>query len=91
MTSSELLEDLEAMGFQVESDGDRLFIRPREMVSANLVERIKPHKPALVELLKTRSRIRDQIGKLNPYSTPDGRRGWVHPRYHDELDRNGLL
>jgi DNA-binding FadR family transcriptional regulator len=91
MTPLDLLADLEAMGFQVEADGERLFIRPREKVTPDLVERIKTHKAALLDLLETRRFIRGQIAALIPYKTPDGRRGWVNPRHRAELERNGLL
>lgn len=91
MNPLELLADLEAKGFEVDADGERLFIRPRENVTADLVEQIKIHKPALLDLLATRRHIREQVGKLTPYTTPGGKRGWVNPRHRAELERNGLL
>jgi hypothetical protein len=92
---SELLAELDALGIQLEADGERLRFRPREAVTMDLAGRMKMHKPELLALVVKRReldrRIAEQLAQLVPYRTADGRRGWVHPRYRAELDRLGLL
>ena len=94
-SAAELLAELDALGIQLAADGEHLRFRPREKVTADLASRMKMHKPELVALVVKRAeldrRIAKQLAQLVPYCTPDGRRGWVHPRYRAELDRLGLL
>lgn len=91
---AELLAELDALGIQLEADGDRLRFRPREKITADLSARMKAHKGELLALLATRAdlgrRIAEQLAQLVPYRTADDRRGWIHPRYREELDRLGL-
>jgi len=94
-SAADLLAVLDALGIQLEADGEHLRFRPREKVTADLAGRMKMHKPELVALVAKRAeldrRIAEQLAQLVPYRTADGRRGWVHPRYRAELDRFGLL
>jgi hypothetical protein len=88
--AADLLAKLDALGIQLEADGDRLRFRPREKVTADLAAQMKAHKAELPAELDVRRRIREQLAQLVPYRTSDGRRGWVHPRYRGELERLGL-
>ena len=94
-SASDLLAELDGLGIQLEADGEHLRFRPREKMTADLAGRMKAHKPELVALVVKRAelgrRIAEQLAQLIPYKTPDGRRGWVHPRYRAELERLGLL
>lgn len=94
-SAADLLAELDALGIQLEADGEHLRFRPREKVTADLAGRMKMHKAELVALVVKRAeldrRIAEQLAQLVPYRTADGRRGWVHPRYRAELDRLGLL
>jgi hypothetical protein len=94
-SAAELLAELDRLGIQLEADGEHLRFRPREAVTADLAGRMKMHKAELLALLAKRAelerRIAEQLAKLVPYRTANGRRGWVHPRYRAELDRLGLL
>lgn len=94
-SAAELLAELDGLGIQLEANGEHLRFRPRDKVTADLASRMKMHKPELVALVVKRAaldrRIAEQLAQLVPYRTPDGRRGWVHPRYRAELDRLGLL
>lgn len=93
--AADLLAELDALGIQLEADGEHLRFRPREKVTADLAGRMKAHKAELLAVVAKRAeldrRIAEQLAQLVPYRTADGRRGWVHPRYRDELDRLGLL
>lgn len=92
---SDLLAELDGLGIQLEAEGDRLRFRPREKVTVDLAARLKTHKAELLAAVRKREaldrRVAEQLAQLVPYQTPDGRRGWVHPRYRAELDRLGLL
>jgi len=77
--TSALLAELDALGLQLEADEDRLRFRPRD------------GGPAGLAVLDVRRRIRGQLTQLVPYKTPDGRRGWVNPRYRRELEDLGRL
>ena len=94
-SAADLLAELDRLGIRLEADGQRLRYRPREKVTADLAGRMKMHKAELLALLAKRAalnrRIAEQLAQLVPYRTADGRRGWVNPRYRDELDRLGLL
>lgn len=95
MSAPDLLAELNALGIQLEADGQHLRFRPREKVTADLLATIKARKAELLGLLAKRAaldrRIAEQLAQLVPYTTADGRRGWVHPRYRVELERLGLL
>jgi len=92
---SALLAELDALGLQLEADEDRLRFRPRDAVTADLAARMKAHKGDLLAAVRARKvvsqRIAGQLAQLVPYKTPDGRRGWVNPRYRRELENLGLL
>ncbi len=92
---AELLAELDALGIELEADGEHLRYRPREKVTADLAGRMKTHKAELAALAPKRAalirRLADQLAQLVPYTMTDGRRGWVHPRYRAELARLGLL
>ena len=94
-TAEKLLAELDALGVELQGDGDRLRYRPRDKVTADLADRMKSHKAELLALLAKRAAwdrwIVEQLDQLVPYQTADGRRGWVHPRYRDELERLGLF
>lgn len=94
-SAADLLAELDALGIQLEAEGEHLRFRPREMVMPDLASRMKTHKAELAALVMKRAelnrRIAEQLDQLVPYRTVDGRRGWVHPRYRAELDRLGLL
>jgi hypothetical protein len=51
---ADLLAKLDALGIQLEADGERLRFRPREAVTADLAARMKAHKGELRALLATR-------------------------------------
>lgn len=93
--ATDRLAELDALGIQLEVDGERLRFRPREAVTANLARRMKAHKAELLALLRGRAeldrRIAEELAQLVPYRTADGRHGWVHPQYRGELERSGLL
>lgn len=93
--AADLLAELDALGIQLEADGERLRFRPRERMTADLAGRMKTHKAELLAAVRKREaldrRIAEQLAQLVPYKTADGRRGWVHPRYRGELERLGLL
>ena len=94
-TVADLLAELDALGIRLEADGDRLCFRPRDKVTADLAARMKAHKGELLAAVRKREamdrRIAEQLAQLARYMTPDGRRGWVNPRYRRELERLGLL
>ena len=93
-SAADLLAELDALGIQLEADGERLRFRPREKVTADLAARMKASKAGLLVAMAERAavsrRIGEQLTQLVPYKTADGRRGWVHPRYRAELERLGL-
>ena len=89
-----LLVELDAIGIQLEADGERLRFRPRGKVTGDLAGRMKARKAELLMLVAARrdartQRIRGQLAQLVPHRTADGRRGWIHPRYRAELERFG--
>jgi hypothetical protein len=47
----EILHELHRRGVAVRRDGDRIRFRPKEAVPAELLERMREHKPALLELV----------------------------------------
>ena len=94
-SAADLLAELDALGIQLEANGEHLRFRPRERVTADLAARMKMHKAKLLALLAKRAaldrRIAEQLAQLVPYRVVDGRRAWIHPRYRAELERLGLL
>ncbi len=53
-SAADLLAELDALGVQLEADGERLRYRPREKVTADLAGRMKMHKAELLAVLATR-------------------------------------
>jgi len=94
-SAADLLAELDALGIELEADGEHLRFRPRGKVTADLAGRMKMHKPELLALVVKRRelerRIAEQLAQLVQYRTAGGGRRWVHPRYRAELDRLGLL
>ncbi len=92
---SHLLAELYALGIQLEADGERLRFRPREAVTPDIAARLKAHKAELLAAVGKRDaldrRIAEQVRRLVPYTTADGRQVLVNPRYRRELERLGLL
>jgi hypothetical protein len=90
----DLLAELDGLGIHLEADGPRLRFRPRDRATPELVGRMKANKDDLLRLLAERAldrRIAEQLARLVPYRTPDGRCILVDPQARDELDRLGLL
>lgn len=54
MNAEELLDEVEALGVTVDRDGDVLRLRPGSAVPPDLVEELRAHKPALLELVGLR-------------------------------------
>lgn len=50
-TPAALLAELTALGVELQAHGDRLRFRPRSAMTAELVARVKVHKPGLLVLL----------------------------------------
>ena len=50
-TPEKLLGELASDGFEVETDGVMLSVRPKSRLTAEQMERVKRHKPAILKLL----------------------------------------
>lgn len=55
MTAEELLAEVEALGVIVTLDREELVLRPRSRLSPELVDRLREHKPELLDLVELRS------------------------------------
>ena len=93
--AAELLDELDALGVQLEADGERLRYRPRGRVPGSLVGRMRAHKAELVALVARRGEIdraiAQQLAKTVPYIAAKGRLAWVPADYLEQLRRCGLL
>ncbi|MCC6425035.1 MAG: hypothetical protein IT447_16290 [Phycisphaerales bacterium] len=93
--AADLLAVLDALGIQLKADGDCLRFHPIDKVTVELANRMKIHKSELLVLLakqdELNQRVADQLAALIPYRTPTGRRGLIHPKYRNELERLGLV
>jgi hypothetical protein len=56
MSAAAILERLHRDGLQVRTDGERVLLSPREKVTAQVVEVVRQHKPALLEALAAPTR-----------------------------------
>lgn len=77
MEAQYLLDDLQARGFKLAADGDKLVVKPGTALTADDSTAIRDHKLALLELVRPRfcePYITD-LGELRiPFNS--------HPRYH---------
>jgi hypothetical protein len=93
-SAADLLDELAALGVQIEADGGRLRYRPRDRVTADLAQRLLARKGELLDLLAKRAesekRMDAQLAALVPYRAANGKWGWINPRYRAELERLGL-
>jgi hypothetical protein len=73
MTAPELLADLRARGIRVRVVGDRLRLAPLEVLTPELLEVVRQHKPELLRLLAGRHEVSTPAacswcgGALAPY------------------------
>lgn len=68
----QLIKDLKTVGVTIEMAGkDRLRLRPRHVFTPELVERVKRHKPALINLL-TKERQEPNTTNTNTETPPEG-------------------
>jgi hypothetical protein len=70
VTAAALVERLQARGVELRVDGDRLRLRPAGAISADEVEAIKRHKPAILRLLATTTTAPDDPD-LDPATVRD--------------------
>ena len=64
MSARALLEELEQIGVQLRVDGVHLeYEGPEEIVTPELLRRLREHKPSLMELLERESRELEDAGR----------------------------
>lgn len=88
MTAEELLAEVESLGVVVTLDHRDLVLRPKSRLTPQLVERLRTHKPELLDLLELRTwpeasrdavrRFGQSCARLYPFigrevETPQGR------------------
>lgn len=56
MDVTEILQDLQANGVTIKTDGRFLELEPPEKITHELIERLRQHKPAIIEELKREQR-----------------------------------
>ena len=92
---ADLLAELNALGVQLATAGDRVRFRPWEAVTEALAKRMRAHKADLLAAVRRRealdSRIAREVAELVPCRGRDGRCGWTNPRYRRELEALGVL
>jgi hypothetical protein len=59
-TPEMLLEEINAIGIQIETCGDKLRLRPRSRVTPELAEQLREHKSGILQLLRLSVLTRDQ-------------------------------
>jgi len=70
MGARDLLNDLAEAGLTVESDGDRLVIRPASLLTDDLRAQVRDAKPELLALLGEDPRITDRREQLLRWGWP---------------------
>ncbi|NMC21975.1 MAG: hypothetical protein GYA33_16335 [Thermogutta sp.] len=80
MTAGELLDKLIAGGFGVRTDGERLFITPKALLTADLRSEIQSHKAEVIAVLTVLS-LAEQLGwpeleLFRDSTVPAGEDGW---------------
>ena len=63
MSATEIIAELREQNFIVKVDGDYLKLSPSEKITDNLIQRLKEHKPAIIEELKREQR-RNRVLKM---------------------------
>ena len=71
----ELIEALKAEGVTIRADGDFLELSPAKKITKELIERLKKHKPAILEELKREERRAKVLAILE--ANPDTQRAFV--------------
>ena len=56
MEAAEIIEYLRSQNFTVRTDGDYLELSPAEKITEELIQRLKKHKPAIIDELKREQR-----------------------------------
>ncbi|NBQ70454.1 MAG: hypothetical protein EBU46_17125 [Nitrosomonadaceae bacterium] len=59
----EIIKDLQASGVTIKTDGKFLELEPPEKITNELIERLRKHKPAIIEELKREQR-REKVLKM---------------------------
>lgn len=57
MDATEILHDLQESGITIKTDGRFLELEPPEKITNELIERLREHKPAIIQELKRERRL----------------------------------
>ncbi len=77
MSARELLEELREGGVELVADGDSLRYRPKEAVTAGLLELIVQNKPRLLVLLERERRRLEEADRRGLVIRWARERGWI--------------
>ena len=82
----EIIKDLQANGVTIKTDGKFLELEPPEKITNELIERLRKHKPAIIEELKREQRREKVLNMLE--ERPETQRAFVTDT---ESDRHNVI
>ena len=65
MDAAKIIEYLREQNFTVKADGDYLELSPPEKITEELIQRLRKHKPAIIEELKREQRRKKVLKMLD--------------------------
>jgi hypothetical protein len=68
----DLLDELDRLGIMLQADGDRLRFHPREVVTPDMMARLRVHKTELLTMLQTPGAATDKFVDWIERPGPDG-------------------
>ena len=83
MSARALLAELRNRGVEFVVDGDRLQYRPRNLLTPDLLDRLRANKPALLKLLEWERRKLDEAARLGCVARWSRYPTWIE--LHDPL------
>ncbi len=82
----EIIKELQANGVTIKTDGKFLELEPPEKITSELIERLRKHKPAIIEELKREQRRKKVLMMLE--ERPEIQRAFVTDT---ENDRHNVI
>ncbi len=83
MSAKALLQELRGRGIELVVDGDRLQYRPRSVVTPDLLDRLRKHKPSLLKLLEWEKHKLEEASRLGCVARWSRYPTWIE--LHDPL------